>query len=275
MHPILVWTDGGPVHCYGVLVAAGYLAGILWLWSRRREVDGGDAEFWALVYTIFFCAILGAKLGYLLLDWKQFRGDPAGALRDWRSGWVFWTGFAATMAGGWVFQRVYNRTHRPRRYLPVADYFGPALALGHTLGRLGCFLEGCCHGRPTALPWGVRFTDPSAGLDEAFRGVALHPTQLYEAFGEAAIFAFMLAKVLPGIRKGRYAYGTAFFGYILLYSVLRFVVEFFRGDDRGTFFLPWLSPSQWFSLAGLLLAAYALRRNGILEKDPEGRSLYL
>ena len=103
----------------------------------------------------------------------------------------------------------------------------------------------------------------------------MHPTQLYEAFGEAAIFALLACHVLPNIRAKRYAFGTAFYGYILLYSVLRFFVEFFRGDDRGVFFLPGLSPSQWFSLAGAVAAAALLFRQGIVERNPRSRSLYL
>ncbi|MBI5244788.1 MAG: prolipoprotein diacylglyceryl transferase [Elusimicrobia bacterium] len=273
MRPALFELHGFFVPSYGFFVALGYLAGTLWIYFHLDDIEGREGEFWALAYAIFFSAVLGGKAGYYLLEWKAFRADPWGMLADWRTGWVFWTGFAATMLSGWVFQQAYNRLRRPRRYLPVADLFAISLSLGHIFGRVGCFLEGCCHGRPTTMPWGVPLK--SLSVREGLIGVPLHPTQLYEAFGEAAIFAFLAWRVLPGIRAKRYSYGTAFFGYIFLYSVLRFVVEFFRGDDRGAFFLPGLSPSQWFSVFGAALAAALLWRQGILERSPETRSLYL
>ena len=273
MRPVLFQLAGFAVPSYGVLVSLGYLAGALWLYLHRKDVEGTEGEFWALVYTIFFAAVLGAKAGYILLEWRDFRNDPWRMLAAWRDGWVYWTGFAATIPAGWAFQRAYNRRRRPRRYLPVADMFVVALSLGHVFGRLGCFLEGCCYGRPTAVPWGVSL--PALADQGGFAEVPLHPTQLYEAFGEAAIFAFLAFHVLAKIRAGRYAYGTAFYGYILLYSALRFLVEFFRGDDRGVFFLPGLSPSQWFSLMGAAAAAALLWRQGIVERHPRTRSLYL
>ncbi|MFA6579908.1 MAG: prolipoprotein diacylglyceryl transferase [Elusimicrobiota bacterium] len=273
MWPVLCRIGGEGISSYGVLTAFGYLVGTLWLYSRRKEVDGSDAEFWALVFTLLLSAVLGAKLGYTLLDWDAASADPREALAYWRMGWVFWPGLAAAFLGGWVFQQVYNRLYRPRRYLPVADYFTTALALGHVFGRIGCFLEGCCYGRPTGLPWGVRFAHPACAVDAALIGIPLHPTQLYEAAGEAALFFFFAHRVMPRIREGSWRCGTAFFGYILLYSILRFVIECFRADPRGAFLLG-LSPSQWFSLAGMLAAALALYRNGIIERDPN-RSLYL
>jgi phosphatidylglycerol:prolipoprotein diacylglycerol transferase len=254
--------DGRPLSAYGFCVTLGYVCGALWLYLRRKDVEGTEGEFWALAYTILFSALLGARLGSFLFN------GPGG-------GWVFWPGFAAAMLGGWIFQQVYNRLYRPRRYLPVADLFAAALALGHALGRVGCFFEGCCHGSPTSMPWGIRFTDPGSSVAEGLLGVPLHPAQLYEASGEIAIFWLLSRKALPAVRGGRLSCGTPFFGYILLYSLLRFAVEFFRGDDRGSFLLPWLSPSQWLSLAGIAVAAAVLLRRGISPRGPESNSLYL
>ena len=273
MWPTLFIIDGQAVSTYGVLTALGYLAGGLWVYFHLREIEGKEDEFWLLCYAIVVSAVLGAKMGYWLLEWRDFSADPWGMLSDWRSGWVFWTGFAGTLVGCWLFQQAYNRVRRPRRSLPVADLFAAALALGHVLGRVGCFFEGCCHGRPTSMPWGVSFY--SFSVPEAWRGMPLHPVQLYEAFGELVLFLFLAYSVMPRIRAKKYAYGSAFFLYILLYALLRFVMEFFRGDDRGVFFLPGLSPSQWFSLAGGGAAAFILWKRGLAEKHPQTRSVYL
>lgn len=274
MVPLFYFGDA-PVRLYGILVALGYLVGILWLMTQVKKAHATWGEFWAMVYTLFFAAIVGAKLGYFVVEREWFLEDPWGMFRRWRSGWVFWSGFGATILAGWVFQRVYNRIYRPRRFLPVADYFGAALPMGHWIGRLGCLAEGCCHGKPAGVPWAVTFTEPSCDVAETLLGIPLHPTQLYEAAGELAICLFLVFHVLPRIHRGRYSYGTAFLGYIVLYSVLRFFVEFLRGDDRGIFLWPVLFPSQWASLAALLVAGAMLWRQGIIERHPKTRSIYL
>jgi phosphatidylglycerol:prolipoprotein diacylglycerol transferase len=195
-------------------------------------------------------------------------------LLEWNTGWVFWSGFLLACLAGFFYQIWYNKTHRPRAYLPVADYFGTALALGHVIGRIGCWTEGCCHGRPTGLPWGSVFVSPASSVPPHLLGVLLHPTQLYEAFGSAVAAAALIGWVLPGIRAGKYRYGTAFLGYILYYSILRFSIELLRGDDRGVFLSSALSPSQWVSLAAGLAAAWALKTRGVAEHHTAKRSIY-
>lgn len=275
MWPILFHVGQTPVASYGVLVGLGYIVGAVWLMTQVENAEGTTGEYWALAYTLFFAAIVGAKLGFWLVEWRLFLDDPWLMIRYWHWGWVFWGGFGLSIFAGWVFQKAYNRLYKPRRYLPVADYFGAALPMGHWIGRLGCFAKGCCHGAPTAAPWGVSFNNGLAEIPGPLLGVPLHPTQLYEAAAELFICFLLVLHVLPNIRRGRYTYGTAFLGYIVYYSAVRFVVEFFRGDDRGTFLWPVLSPSQWFSLAGLLVAGTMLYRQGIIERHPKTRSIYL
>jgi phosphatidylglycerol---prolipoprotein diacylglyceryl transferase len=126
-----------------------------------------------------------------------------------------------------------------------------ALPLGHAIGRLGCLMAGCCYGRHTTMPWGLAMDgDPSR-----------HPTQIYEAILNALI-AFTVARVaLPRTRDGRWKPGSAFLLYIALYAVARFVVEIYRGDDRGEFWHG-LSPSQLVAIAALaaVVAVAAARR---------------
>ncbi|MBI4423127.1 MAG: prolipoprotein diacylglyceryl transferase [Elusimicrobia bacterium] len=276
MHPTLFHLGERVVGTYGVLVALGYLVGALWLWSQRERMHLTFWQFWLLCYCILSGAVIGAKAGFFLVEWRDFLADPWGWLRAWRSGWVYWSGFAGTMAAGLVYQKIFNACFEPRkRYLPPADYFAAALAIGHAIGRVGCFAQGCCYGRLTELPWGVAFLRPDSSVPAALLGLPLHPVQLYEAAGELAIGLFLIAWALPRIRAGRLRYGTAFFGYIGAYSILRFVTELFRADERGVFLSDWLSPSQWWSLGGLVFAASAIWLNGAKERDPSGRSFYL
>ena len=119
----------------------------------------------------------------------------------------------------------------------------PGIALGHVVGRLGCFLGGCCYGAPTSAPWAVTFTSPDAAANVGTPlGVPLHPTQLYEAGTELMILFGLLALE----RKGRSFPGRTFFGYLFVYGISRFIIEFYRGDPRG-FVTGGISTSQVLS----------------------------
>jgi phosphatidylglycerol:prolipoprotein diacylglycerol transferase len=112
----------------------------------------------------------------------------------------------------------------------VADAVAPGIALGHVVGRLGCVLAGCCYGKPTALPWGLTFSDPFAAANVGTPlHVALHPTQIYDAAANLLILVLVLATE----KRGKAFAGRTFWLYMLLYAVSRFSLEFFRGDPRG------------------------------------------
>jgi phosphatidylglycerol:prolipoprotein diacylglycerol transferase len=122
--------------------------------------------------------------------------------------------------------------------------FAPGIALGHVTGRLGCLAAGCCYGRATDLPWGITFTNPLAAANVGTPlGVALHPTQLYEAAAALLILIFLLATE----RKGRPFPGRTFWSYMFLYALSRYVIEIYRGDPRGMIFGV-LSTSQFISV---------------------------
>ena len=119
------------------------------------------------------------------------------------------------------------------------------------VGRLGCLLAGCCYGKPTDVAWAITFTDPAANLNVGTPlNVPLHPTQLYES---AAGLASSRCCMLMERRGARFA-GRTFWLFVLLYSISRFVIEFYRGDDRGMP-LAWLSTSQ---LISVILAPIAI-----------------
>jgi phosphatidylglycerol:prolipoprotein diacylglycerol transferase len=146
-----------------------------------------------------------------------------------------------------------------RRYrLPVwatADMYAPGIALGHIIGRLGCLLAGCCYGRPTDQPWGLTFTNPLAASNVGTPlGVPLHPTQLYDAGAELLILAVLLIFE----RRGRPFAGRTFWLYMLLYAISRFIVEAFRGDERGA--LMGMATSQFVSILVVPVALVMLAR---------------
>jgi phosphatidylglycerol:prolipoprotein diacylglycerol transferase len=132
--------------------------------------------------------------------------------------------------------------------LPTADVFAPGLAIGHGIGRIGCFAAGCCYGVRTSLPWAVTFTNPDS--NGAPLNVPIHPTQLYEALAEAAIFAVLLWR----IRKP-HAPGAVISLYLVLYGAVRFLVEFVRFHEQGNLLGGPFDTSQWIALALMGLGA--------------------
>ena len=245
MYPRLFEFGPITVYTYGVLLALAYLAGLK-LAMVRAKARGLDANrVLDLGIYIIISALVGAKLLLLVTDYQTFTRDPRELLTLARSGGVFYGGLIlAVIVALWYIRRI---------GLPLwttCDVFAPGVALGHVVGRFGCFFAGCCYGKPTKLPWGITFTDPFAAANVGTPlGVPLHPTQLYEAGAELIILGVLLATE----RKGRPFPGRTFWLYMLLYAVSRFVIEFFRGDERGT--VGMFSTSQFISV---LLAPLAI-----------------
>lgn len=255
MFPTLIEFGSFRLATYGVLVAAGYLAGILYLNSKREKLGLDESRFWTLVYWLFFGAILGGKLMYWAVEWRAVVSGELRLIRDFRYGFVFYGGFLGAALAG-----VFAARGLGRPYLDMADYFGVALPLGHAVGRLGCFMAGCCTGAPCALPWAVRFTRPDSLVPGQFRGVPLHPVQLYESAGDL-LLAWGVSRLLPRIERKELRPGTAALAYVLGYAFLRWFVELYRGDPRGGFLLG-MSVSQWIALACALAAGAAFARRG-------------
>ena len=227
MHPVLFHVGHWTLHTYGLLVAAGVLLG-LWL-ARHQAVRAGlNAErVWNLGIYMVLAALLGAKLWLVMADWSYYVAHPReifGA-STLLSGGAYYGGFLTALGVAWLYAR-----HFRLRFLLLAGVYAAPLALGHAIGRLGCFAAGCCYGRPTSLAWGVTFTDPYASeLAGTPLGVPLHPTQLYEAAAEFLILAIL---IFLG-RRQRFA-GQLFAVYAVLYGSARGAIEFFRGDPART-----------------------------------------
>jgi len=232
---------------YGVLVALGVLVG-LWISVRNSERQGIKAEnAWDFGIAIVLAGILGAKILYILVDWRVYMEHPREifSLSTLQAGGVFSGGLLAAFVVSAWFLRKHNMPA-----LATLDAFSPGLAMGHAIGRLGCFAAGCCYGKPTDHFWGVTFTNPLAAQYVGTPlGVALEPTQLFESAAELIIFAtltWMLA-------RKRFD-GQVFGAYLFLYGIARFLIEFLRGDPGrgGPFFGGLLTGTQMIAI-GLVL----------------------
>jgi phosphatidylglycerol---prolipoprotein diacylglyceryl transferase len=232
------WVGTITLYTYGVLLAAAYLLGLKFAMTRAKARGLDSVRVLDLGIYIIISALVGAKLLLLITDFRTFRANPGELLTLARSGGVFYGGLILAVIVALVYIR--------RAGLPLwttCDVFAPGIALGHVVGRFGCFFAGCCYGRPTSVPWAVTFTDPFAAANVGTPlGVHLHPTQLYEAGAEFLILMLLLVVE----RKGKPFAGRTFWLYILLYAISRFIIEFFRGDERGAIGL--LSTSQFISV---------------------------
>lgn len=249
MHPILFELGPITIYSYGVLLAAAYLLG-LWMAARRARHAGLDGnKVLDLGIWVIIAALVGAKALLLIVDWDQFTSSWQEFTTLLRSGGVFYGGLIAAV----VVCIHQLRKHR----LPLwtsADLFAPGIALGYMVGRLGCLLAGCCYGRPTDVSWAITFTDPMANLNVGTPlNVPLHPTQIYESAAGLVILLALLAIE----RRGRAFAGRTFWLFVLFYSVSRFFIEFYRGDDRGMPFDA-ISTSQLISLILLPLSLFML-----------------
>ena len=261
MHPILIRLGPLTIHTYGFLIAVGFLVGI-WLAVLQARKEGISSDrIVDLSFYILLAAIIGSRLFFILVNYGHYLKNPADIIKIWEGGLVFYGGvLLAVPTAIW-----YVKKHR-MGFWSTADIFAPSIAVGHVFGRLGCLAAGCCFGKTAQLlPWGIVFSDPDC---LAPTNVLLHPTQLYESAGELANFLILIT-----LRRYKSFNGQLFMTYLLLYSVLRFIVEFFRGDVGRGFFIDGLSVSQGISILMFLGAAAGLlvlksrNRLGALHKD--------
>ncbi|MEO5762306.1 MAG: prolipoprotein diacylglyceryl transferase [Vicinamibacteria bacterium] len=247
------------LHTYGLLLVAALL-GALWLAGKLARKDGLDAiKVQDLGIASIIAGLVGAKLLLIIVDFDQYRSSPRAILDVLQSGGVFYGGLLGGIPMAWWYIRKHS--------LPLfrtLDVLAPAVALGQAIGRLGCFAAGCCYGSSSTAPWAVIFHNEDAhALVGVPLGIPLHPSQLYESLG-----TFILTFILVAMLKKRRFQGQVFAAYLLIYALMRFTLEFFRGDvARGTVFGGGLSTSQFIALvvAFLTLAALPL----IAKRQPE------
>ena len=244
------------LHTYGVLVAIAFLVG-LWLVGRLAKESGINPD--AATNLGLYCAlaaIVGAKLMMFLVDLPHYLQNPGEifSLESLQAGGVFYGGLIAALLLAWWYMR---KTKLPP--FKTADIFAPAIALGHGIGRIGCFTAGCCWGVACDRSWAVTFSSQEAHDRVGVPlGVPLHPTQIYEAVGEFVIFGILYWRV-----RKPHAPGAIISLYLILYGALRFIVEFFRFHEQGNLFNGPLDTSQWISLALCAVgAAYYLSGAG-------------
>ena len=241
MHPILLHIGSFNLYTYGLFLAIGFMTAI-WVSKKNAKPHGISSEtITDIFFVILVSGLLGSRLLYVLINFDSYQSNWLDIFKIWQGGLVFFGGFLAAVAASFIFFKRKNLS-----IWNTADIISPGIALGHAMGRLGCFFAGCCYGKECDLPIAVKFTNPES---LAPIGVYLHPTQLYSVFSNLTLFFILL-----WLQKRKKFNGMVFLSYIMLYSLFRSIVEFFRGDFRGDFFFEVVSMSQGIGLMVSLIA---------------------
>ena len=279
MYPIAFHIGNFAVHWYGIFIGIGFLASFCLLLNLKKYAGLTTDQIYNISMIALFAGVIGARAFYVVQFWEQFSGRGILAILNvHEGGLVFYGGFilafiAECLYAKWpTVRRLLGLKEKqpadgsePRKdisILALLDVLGPAMALAHAFGRISCFMQGCCFGRPApqGFPFAVCFPENSPA---AYRYPSLvtggsepvFPVQLFESAGNI----LMCAVLLLLLRKRKYA-GTVGGVYLILYGVMRFLIEFMRGDHTDS--ILGLTPSQFIAVAiaipgGIIVACVA------------------
>ncbi|MBN1591673.1 MAG: prolipoprotein diacylglyceryl transferase [Candidatus Coatesbacteria bacterium] len=257
MHPILFKIGTFEVGTYGLALSIAFAVGITLAYYRAKREGVNPEHIFNLCVWVILAGILGAKILLIVVDIRYFIENPGELFSVWRLGGVWWGG---PLMGAIVAYLYAER--RRMKFLKSADIVAPSMALGVAIGRLGgCFMAGCCYGHPTDSALSVVFTNEySHRIFGTPLNIPVHPTQLYNS--AANLINFIILTLI--YRKKKFD-GQIFLSYVMLYSLGRFLTEFFRGDPRGSLsILSYeLSTSQFIGLIAFIIAGisyFLLRR---------------
>ena len=260
MRPVLFSIGPLNVYSYGLMIALGFIAALIIL-THMAKKQGLDPDLVLnMILIALVTGLIGAKILYWLTVLPSFIADPGYYLSHPGDGLVIYGGLLADI----TFLILYLR-RKGQNVWAWFDIIMPAVALGQGIGRIGCFLAGCCYGGATSGSFCVIFPEGSM----APAGVPLIPTQLLSVALDVIHFAVLMA-----LLRRKKADGQIMSLYLIFYSVGRFILEFFRGDiERGS--VGPLSTSQFISIftliAGIMLFVFFTRRGEL--RDPEAEAV--
>ncbi|MEO0102802.1 MAG: prolipoprotein diacylglyceryl transferase [candidate division WOR-3 bacterium] len=243
MFPIILRIGSFNIYSYGLMLFLAFLVGIKLTASRAKKFGVKEELISNLALYILFGAIIGSRLLYVLLHWDEFANDIVGIFAFWRGGLgglMFFGGLLGGLLSGIYYVK--------KKKLPLRKMFdsaAPALALGEFFTRIGCFLNGCCFGKPTNCFLGVKFPkdSPAGFLDE------VHPTQLYSSFFGLILFLF----IILFLEKKKLKPGSIFAITIIIYALFRFLIDFVRYYENAANFWTNQIIALGFIILGLVL----------------------
>ncbi len=216
MHPVLLKIGYIKIYSYGLMVALGFLLAVFLSERDAKKQNISPNLIMDLSIVIVLFGLLGARIFYVVSNLKYYLDNPKEIFMLTHGGLIFYGGALSGLLAAYVFLNM-----RKAEFLKIADVVVPYIALAHSIGRIGCFFNGCCWGKPTGLWWKVTY--PGTTL-------AVHPTQLYESILLLALFVF-----LKTLRKKSKFTGQVFLSWCMFYGFIRFLIEFLRGDNKLLF----------------------------------------
>ncbi|MBW1667089.1 MAG: prolipoprotein diacylglyceryl transferase [Deltaproteobacteria bacterium] len=245
MFPDLSTIGSVTIHTYGLFLALGLCGALLITLKTGRAQGLRASEILDTALVMIVSAIIGSRLMYVIMNYSYFALHPLRILEVWQGGLVYSGGLiAAILTMSWYLK------HSKLSFWETGDLWAPGLALGQGIGRIGCFMAGCCYGKPTDAWYGVVFNHPHS---LAPLHLPLHPTQLYHSVSN-----FIILGLLLSLRTKKKFSGQVFLWYLILHSTARLLIERFRGDNRGLIPGTTMTPTQLIALVLLLGAVLTL-----------------
>ena len=267
MHTTLIHIGPLAIRSYGLMLALSFLCGVLLAYRRTRTIGLDFQRLIDLTVYVIVASIVGSRALYVVFHLQEFSAHPLDVINPFQSsGEIGIQGLS--MYGGVILSLIVGLWFFRRHRLPtwkMTDAIAPSLAFGTFLTRIGCFLNGCCFGKPGDLPWCVVFpSDSAAGY--FFPGTAVHPTQLYASLGGILIFGVLLF-----LERRKPFAGAIFWTYIALDAVVRFAIDFLRYYEDSSvlsighhpFSVSQLITAGLFALAVFMLYRLKQRRSAV------------
>jgi len=245
MFPDLFSIGPLTIHTYGLFMAAGFFFGMA-VTLKIAKLEGiTPQQIMDMGLIIILSAIVGSRLMHILLNITYYSQEPVAIFKIWQGGLIFSGGIIGVIIAMFCYAK-----RRDLSLLKMGDLWAPAAAVGQAIGRIGCFMSGCCYGKPTDMKWSVVFTHPNS---LAPLNIPLHPTQIY-----SSVSGFIIFFILLTMRSKKTFEGQVFLWFLILHSTARLVIERFRGDYRGIVLNTDMSVTQLVTIFILIAGVVAL-----------------
>jgi phosphatidylglycerol:prolipoprotein diacylglycerol transferase len=228
MRPILIQIGPLEIPAYGVMLVVSFLAAIIIAKREAKKFNISPLVIENLAFYLMLGVIIGGRIFYVIFHWSHYENDILGIFRIWEGGMMFFGGFI----GGFLVSMLYLNKEKIS-ILKMGDIISPAIALGLFFTRIGCFLNGCCFGIPSSLPWAIKFPEQCVAGASPIGDQYLHPTQIYTSLFGLALFFFLKNKLHKPHQRGE-----IFSLYLISHGAFRFGVDFIRYyEDASNFWI--------------------------------------